>query len=87
MEGVGRASRRNGRNSHTREACTSESNPGRGADRDAQMGKPKPQGLASGGTLTSDGRDKCPSHPPFSHILVHLPILNHGKVSQTLNIP
>ena len=58
MEGVGRASRRDGKDSHTREACTSESNPGRGADKDAQMEKPTPQGLASGGALTSDGWGK-----------------------------
>lgn len=49
---------RDGRDSHTREACTSESNPGRGADMEAQMGKPTPQGLASGDALTSDGRGK-----------------------------
>lgn len=64
-----------GRDSHTKEACTSESNPGRGADVDTQMGKSKPQGLASCGELTSNGTARkvslTPAFLPYPGTFAH----------------
>lgn len=75
-----------GRDSHTREAaCTSEScSPGRGAERDAQRGKSKPQRPAfRGQPWLSQG----PSTPPFFHILVPLPILKKWESLRDINYP
>lgn len=64
----GRASRRSGRDSHTRVACTSERNPRRGAEMAAQMGKSESQRPVFGGQLTNNGRTESDSHACLSSI-------------------